>query len=223
LLRHGYRNLNYTPQEVKAVTRPVFGQEEISLDLPPSGNVDYWPCAHSGLDLAEVENALERGLDWRQLPVHMFGRSIPQPRLTAFCGDLKVTYRYTGLSLHAQPWTRTLNRLRTVVEELSGQQFNSVLCNLYRDGRDYMGWHADDERALGSNPVIASMSFGAERRFLLKPRSGAANRVEFLLKSGSLLVMRGDLQQHWLHQLPRALRVTQQRINLTFRQITELT
>ena len=204
------------------MTCAVFGQEEISLDLPPSGRVDYWPCADSGLGLSKVKIALEHELDWRQLPVRMFGRSIPQPRLTAFYGDPGVTYRYSGLTLQAQPWTRILKRLRTAAELLACQQFNSVLCNLYRDGRDHMGWHADDERELGSNPVIASMSFGAERRFLLKPRSGEGDRVEFLLKSGSLLVMRGDLQQYWLHQLPRALRIRQQRINLTFRQITKL-
>jgi len=139
--------------------------------------------------------------------------------LTAFYGNREVNYRYSGLTLQARPWTGELEKLRRIAEELSGRKYNSVLCNLYRDGRDYMGWHADDERELGSNPVIASMSFGAERRFLLKPRNGEEERIEFLLKSGSLLVMRGDLQRHWLHQLPRALRISRKRINLTFRQI----
>lgn len=197
----------------------MFGREQILLALPPKGQVDYWPCVDSEVAVGDTEQRLSGELEWRQLPVYMFGRSIPQPRLTGFYGDRDVTYHYSGLTLQARPWTAELERLRDIVEKLSGHKYNSVLCNLYRDGHDYMGWHADDERELGSNPVIASMSFGAERRFLLKPRSGKGERIEFLLKSGSLLVMSGDLQRHWLHQLPRALRISQKRINLTFRQI----
>jgi len=181
--------------------------------------VDYWPLADPDIEVGVAEQQLGGGLEWRQLPVRMFGRSIPQPRLTAFYGDREVNYRYSGLTLKARPWIPELKELRRIVEERSGQKYNSVLCNLYRDGRDYMGWHADDERELGLDPVIASMSFGAARRFLLKPRNGEGERIEFLLKSGSLLVMRGDLQRQWLHQLPRALKISQQRINLTFRQI----
>jgi alkylated DNA repair dioxygenase AlkB len=149
----------------------------------------------------------------------MFGRSIPQPRLTDFRADPGVSYRYSGLTLEARPWTDDLAGLRRFAEDMAGQRFNSVLCNLYRDGRDYMGWHADNEPELGPNPVIASLSFGARRRFTLKPRSGQEERVEFELECGSLLVMRGDTQRHWLHQLPRAARVREARINLTFRDI----
>ncbi|HMA98128.1 MAG TPA: alpha-ketoglutarate-dependent dioxygenase AlkB [Wenzhouxiangella sp.] len=201
------------------MTRPVFGHEKTRLDLAPHGQVEYWPLAAPHSEIVDAEQELSGRLEWRQLPVRMFGRSIPQPRLTAFYGNREVNYRYSGLTLQARPWTGELEKLRRIAEELSGRKYNSVLCNLYRDGRDYMGWHADDERELGSNPVIASMSFGAERRFLLKPRNGEEERIEFLLKSGSLLVMRGDLQRHWLHQLPRALRISRKRINLTFRQI----
>ncbi|NDY94687.1 alpha-ketoglutarate-dependent dioxygenase AlkB family protein [Wenzhouxiangella limi] len=189
------------------------------VDLPPAGRVEYRPCAAPGCPSREVFERLRDDLDWRQLPVRTFGRAIAQPRLTDFRGEAGIRYRYSGLTLEARPWTAHLLRLREVVEQHTGQRFNSVLCNLYRDGRDYMGWHADDEPELGREPVIASLSFGARRRFTLKPRSGEAERLEFELASGSLLVMSGDVQRFWLHQLPRALRVRDARINLTFRYI----
>ncbi|MEE4637799.1 MAG: alpha-ketoglutarate-dependent dioxygenase AlkB [Wenzhouxiangella sp.] len=191
----------------------------INAQLPPSGEVYYWRSLTAEPRSRELFNGLRQDLDWRQLPVTMFGRSIPQPRLTDFLGDPGVTYRYAGLTLEARPWTNDLAQLRRLVEDKVGHRFNSVLCNLYRDGRDYMGWHADNEPELGPNPVIASLSFGARRRFTLKPRSGQQERVELALECGSLLLMRGDVQRHWLHQLPRALRVRDPRINLTFRSI----
>lgn len=190
-----------------------------ATELPPAGRVQYWPLAAPGLCPAEVFSNLSLGLDWRQLPVRMFGRSIPQPRLTDFRADPGIRYRYSGLTLDARPWSDDLSRIRRIVEHRAGCCFNSVLCNFYRDGRDYMGWHADNEPELGREPVIASVSFGARRRFVLKRRSGGGERVEFELEPGSLLVMRGDIQEHWLHQLPRALRVSEGRINLTFRNI----
>lgn len=190
-----------------------------SMDLAPAGKVHYWPCAVPELRSEEVFERLRRDLDWRQLPVRMFGRAIPQPRLTDFRADQGVCYRYSGLALEASPWSADLAWMRQIVQERTGHRFNSVLCNLYRDGRDYMGWHADDEPELGPEPVIASLSFGACRRFLIKSRSGQGRQLEFKLESGSLLVMSGDLQHHWVHQLPRALGVHEARINLTFRNI----
>lgn len=190
-----------------------------SLELAPAGRVAYWSCAGPGLHFDDVFERIHAELDWRQLSVRMFGRSIAQPRLTDFRAEPGVRYRYSGLTLDARPWTESLAGMRQLVERRTGHRFNSVLCNLYRDGRDYMGWHADNEPELGPDPVIASLSFGACRRFTLKPRSGQQGKVEFELASGSLLVMSGDLQRHWLHQLPRALRVRDPRINLTFRNI----
>ncbi|MFP4207525.1 MAG: alpha-ketoglutarate-dependent dioxygenase AlkB family protein [Wenzhouxiangella sp.] len=189
------------------------------FDLAPAGYMTYWPAAALGLPADRIFARLRTNLDWQQQPVRLFGRSIPQPRMTAFHGDPGVVYRYSGLSLNACRWSDELDQLRHLVQECSGERFNSVLCNLYRDGRDYMGWHADDEPELGPDPVVASLSFGAHRRFLLKRRDGSGDRLELILESGSLLIMGGDLQRHWLHQLPRALRVRSARINLTFRRI----
>ncbi|MFW5815395.1 MAG: alpha-ketoglutarate-dependent dioxygenase AlkB family protein [Wenzhouxiangella sp.] len=194
-------------------------QWDENVDLPPAGQVRYCALAAPGLRPAKLFTNLGQTLDWRQLPVRMFGRSIPQPRLTDFRADPGVGYRYSGLSLEARPWTDDLALIRQIVERRTGCCFNSVLCNFYRDGRDYMGWHADNEPELGPEPVIASVSFGAQRRFVLKPRTGGPERVEFELESGSLLLMCGDVQEHWLHQLPRAMRVSEARINLTFRKI----
>lgn len=189
------------------------------LDLPPSGKVAYWPQVPELGESARWLAKLENSLNWEQLPVRLFGRSIPQPRLTAFYGDAGVRYRYSGLTLEARGWTPDLKRISQLVTRYSGRIFNSVLCNLYRNGNDYMGWHADDEPELGQDPAIASVSFGVARRFVLKSRERSPERREFLLLPGSLLLMSGDLQRHWLHQLPKAKRVKGPRVNLTFRQI----
>ncbi len=189
------------------------------VPLSPNGQVRYWADLLDKEAAAKAFAALQTGLDWRQLPVRMFGRSIPQPRLTAYYGDPGSDYRYSGLSLAPQAWPRTLAALRDLVAAATGARLNCVLCNLYRDGRDYMGWHADNEAELGPEPLIASLSLGATRRFVFKPRAGDGERRSFELTSGSLLEMSGEVQRHWLHQLPRALRVLQPRINLTFRYI----
>jgi alkylated DNA repair dioxygenase AlkB len=159
-----------------------------------------------------------RSLDWQQRPIRLFGREVMQPRLTCFYGEPGVRYRYSGKTLEAHRFTDELRDLAERLGECIGTGFNSVLCNLYRDGRDSMGWHADDETELGKDPVIASVSLGQARRFRLKPRSGGGSRA-LMLEHGSLLVMSGDLQHHWLHELPKSRQALGPRINLTFRRI----
>jgi alkylated DNA repair dioxygenase AlkB len=187
--------------------------------LPPAGRLDYAPGFVGAARADALLQSLGENLDWAQRPIMIFGRSVLQPRLTAFHGDDGVGYRYSGKTLAAQPWTVELEGLRQLLFDQLAVKFNCVLCNLYRDGKDSMGWHADNEPELGAAPVIASISLGAERRFQLKSRSDSTLRRELLLEHGSLLVMAGDLQQHWLHQLPKTARVDQPRINLTFRAI----
>lgn len=138
------------------------------------------------------------------------------PRLSAWQGD--ATYAYSGLTLHPAPWTPQVEAVRRRIEAAAGDAFNSVLANLYRNGADRLGWHADDEPELGPAPVIASASFGAPRRFLLRPKRGGAS-VPIVLEPGSLLVMRGPTQRHWLHSIPPTRRPVGPRINLTFRRI----
>jgi alkylated DNA repair dioxygenase AlkB len=168
--------------------------------------------------LAELTSSIA----WRQEPIKIFGREVLQPRLTAWYGDTGTQYSYSGLTWQPQPWTPLLQTLRTQVQAATNTSFNSVLLNLYRAGQDSMGWHADNEPELGPEPVIASLSLGARRRFRLKPRDPGVTRhapVSLELASGSLLLMRGLTQQHWLHAVPKTALPVGPRLNLTFRQI----
>ena len=155
---------------------------------------------------------------WEQRAIRIFGQEIPQPRLTAWYGDPAARYTYSGLRWEPRPWLPALHALRQRLEAATGTRFNSVLLNLYRDGRDSMGWHADDEPELGPAPAIASLSLGAARRFRLRPRAGLTHAPFGLdLAAGSLLLMRGPTQQHWQHALPKTARPVGPRLNLTFR------
>lgn len=201
---------------------PSVSPRILDFDLHPGGKVRFWPVWLDAASAAAWYSELRDSLDWRQLPVRMFGRWIEQPRLVDFHADPEISYTYAGLRLAGRGWPPRLQMLRDAVSEAAGVGFNSVLCNLYRDGHDYMGWHADDEPELGPEPTIASVSLGASRRFMLRPRRPPrAPKHELRLDSGSLLLMSGALQRHWQHQLPKALRVHEARINLTFRQIAQ--
>lgn len=158
---------------------------------------------------------------WQQEAVVIAGRHVLQPRLTAWYGDEGASYTYSGLTVHPLPWTEVLGGLRERVQAATGHPFNSVLINHYRDGQDAMGFHSDDEKELGENPVIASLSLGATRRFLLRyrKRDAAVPDVELDLPSGSLLVMGGTTQHFWKHGVPRVAGDVGPRLNLTFRRI----
>ncbi|UYZ62075.1 alpha-ketoglutarate-dependent dioxygenase AlkB family protein [Hymenobacter weizhouensis] len=171
---------------------------------------------------AQLLTTLTAAVAWRQEPIRLFGREVMQPRLTAWYGDAGATYRYSGLHLEPRPWLPELHQLRQRLEAATNTRFNSVLLNLYRSGQDSMGWHADDEPELGPEPVIASLTLGATRTFRLKPRHPQLVQhapLSLELTAGSLLVMRGPTQQHWLHALPKTARPVGPRLNLTFRQI----
>ena len=173
------------------------------------------------LDAAAAQRCFTRlheTVHWQQQRVRMFGREHPQPRLSAWYGEHTAIYRYGGLTLQPRPWIDALAMPRALCEAIAGVRFNSVLANLYRDGEDTVGWHSDDEPELGDAPVIASVSLGACRRFELREKHGP-RRVRLDLPPGSVLVMSGSCQAQWQHRLPRARRVREARINLTFRQI----
>lgn len=166
--------------------------------------------------LEELTNTIA----WRHEPIKLFGKEIMQPRLTAWHGDPTACYSYSGIALDPQPWTPALQQLREQVQIAAQTRFNSVLLNLYRTGQDSMGWHADNEPELGPAPTIASVSLGATRRFRLRPRDPhfvSHAPVSLDLTNGSLLLMRGSTQQHWLHAVPKTARPTAPRLNLTFR------
>ena len=161
-----------------------------------------------------------QSLAWQQQLVRIAGRQIKIPRLNAWYGDSGADYGYSGIKLPRTDWTAELLELKRSVEAACGHQFNAVLANYYRGGRDSVDWHADDERELGSNPVIASVSLGAERLFRFKHRHDRSKSTRsILLTSGSLLEMSGCTQSNWLHQIPKTKKEVNGRINLTFRRI----
>jgi alkylated DNA repair dioxygenase AlkB len=163
---------------------------------------------------------LRESLPWEVHKVRLFGREVPAPRLSCWIGDPGTAYRYSGQRHQPRPWPACLRPVRARLEAELGAPFNSVLANLYRDGRDAMGWHRDDERDLGRAPVIASVSLGAPRRFLVKPHGDPkAKALALELPHGSLLVMAGEFQRRYRHALPRTARQVGPRINLTFRNV----
>lgn len=156
-------------------------------------------------------------VDWQQHQVRIFGKWVNQPRLTALYGDDGFSYTYSGLTLPALPWTPPLADLKAIIETSCEASFNTALFNYYRDGQDSMGWHSDDENSLGNDPFIASLSLGAERKFMLKHKRNSWQKKSIVLQHGSILLMGGALQHHWQHQLPKSRKVSKPRINLTFR------
>jgi len=159
-------------------------------------------------------------INWKQEQISFYGKTYPVPRKTAWYGYEGFDYSYSGIKCTTEIWTKELLEIKTAIEKITlSEDFTSVLLNLYNDGNDKMGWHSDDEKELGINPTIASLSIGETRRFDLKHKQNKDLNYKFELSSGSLLIMRGALQHHWVHQIPVQKKVKNPRINLTFRTI----
>lgn len=163
--------------------------------------------------------AVLANVTWETHRIRLFGREVDSPRLSCWIGDPGTGYVYSRTRFEPHPWPAVLATLRERVSDACGVRFNSVLANRYRGGHDAMGWHSDDERELGAQPVIASVSLGAVRRFSLKHRHVPDRKLALNLAHGSLLVMRGDTQANYRHALPRTAKPVGERINLTFRRI----
>ena len=184
-----------------------------------------------GLDVILVRNAvdsvaadaafvaLRERVGWRQDYLRMFGRLIAVPRLESWVADEGLDYTYSGIHHDPDPWSEELLMLRNLVSEHAGATFNSVLCNLYRDGNDGVDWHADDESEFGPMPVIGSLSLGATRRFDLRRADDHAEKIELDLHHGDLVIMRGMTQALWKHRVPKTKKPVGERINLTFRSV----
>jgi alkylated DNA repair dioxygenase AlkB len=184
--------------------------------LPSDGTVNYLGRIFALTEADHYTTTLLNEVPWQHDEAIIFGKHIVTARKVAWCGDSQFAYAYSGITRQSLPWNETLIRLKATVEHHCGATFNSCLLNLYEHGDQGMAWHSDDEKSLGRNTAIASVSFGAERRFCFKHKR-TAETAEIILEHGSLLVMKGTTQTHWLHSIPKAKRITEPRINLTFR------
>lgn len=189
------------------------------LEVLPDADLDYQPGFVPPQEAEFLFGEIKRQTPWRQDTIRLFGKTYQQPRLTALYGINGQAYTYSGIRMEPLPFTPLLEDLLFRVAKAAGEGFNTCLLNLYRDGTDSNGWHADDEPELGINPVIASLSLGASRKFHLKHRRMQSCRVRMVLEPGSLLLMAGTTQHHWLHQVPKTKRPVGPRINLTFRKL----
>ena len=190
--------------------------EQLLLDLP-NCDIQYFPSFFVKKTSDYYFETFKREVPWQQDNITVFGKTHLQPRLTALYGNNDQSYTYANITMHPHPFTQNLQTIKSTIETKTNTIFTSCLCNLYRDGKDSNGWHADNEKELGIDPVIASISLGQERYFHLKHRTKKGIKQKILLGHGSLLLMQGETQHHWLHQIPKTARPIKERINLTFR------
>lgn len=186
--------------------------------LPYDGTVQYYGKVLPHKDAHHYLDVLLNTIEWKHDEAVIFGKHIVTARKIAWYGDEAYAYTYSNTTKTALIWTPELLELKRIAEALTGATFNSCLLNLYHNGGEGMAWHSDDEKSLGKNTTIASMSFGAERKFSFKHKQTKAT-ASLVLEHGSLLVMKDETQTHWLHKLPPTTRVTKPRVNLTFRTI----
>ncbi len=178
-------------------------------------NNQYFPTSEA----SDYFRNLKDEISWEHKEIRLYGRFVLQPRLIAWYGDPGITLKYSSLNLSSKPWTQTLTKIKNTIEANLGYSFNGVFLNYYRNGHDYMGWHRDNERVHGLQPLIVSISFGAARLFKFRHYQQKDIVKTLKLNSGSLLIMQGDTQENWSHSLPKSLRTNEPRINLTFRNI----
>lgn len=197
-----------------------FESNEAQTFALSDGDLIFFPAAFTKVEADRFLKSLKKETLWQQDNIKMYGKEIPLPRLTAWYGDSGRNYTYSGIAMNPHPWNSTLREVKQRVEQLSQVSFNSVLLNLYRTGSDGVNWHSDDEPELAPGHTIASVSFGDTRRFVMKHKTKTeVDKFELKLTHGSVLLMRGETQQHWLHQVPKTRKNVNSRINLTFRVI----
>ncbi|MDI1318475.1 alpha-ketoglutarate-dependent dioxygenase AlkB [Flavobacterium sp.] len=196
----------------------LFPKEKITFNLPDA-EIAYYPNFFDSIGADEFFELLTNQIPWQQDNIMVFGKTHPQPRLTSLFGNEGKEYKYSNIVMKPNPWNPLLLLLKNEIEEVCTESFSTVLLNLYRDGKDSNGWHADNEKELGTNPVIASVSFGAERSFHLQHNTIKEQKLKINLEHGSLLLMKGTTQHFWKHQIPKTAKPIGSRINLTFRSI----
>ncbi|MDX1978156.1 MAG: alpha-ketoglutarate-dependent dioxygenase AlkB [Pseudanabaenaceae cyanobacterium bins.68] len=187
----------------------------------PDAKVLFYPNFFDFQESDRIFRVLLDETKWRQDKMNVYGKQIDLPRKTAWYGDRDKVYTFSGIQLHPEPWTKTLQLIKQRIEDVSDTSFNSVLLNLYRDGNDGISWHTDAESELGENPIIGSVSFGGTRKFMFRHRFDKEVKTEIELTHGSFLLMGGETQHFWQHQVPKSKKKVEPRINLTFRVIID--
>ena len=185
----------------------------------PNAEVIMYQDFFSKKESIEIYNELLNNILWQQDEIKFYGKKIPLPRLTAWHGEKEKIYTYSGISMQSHPWNDTLLKIKERIEKESNIIFNSVLLNFYRNGNDSVSWHSDDEAELGKNPVIGSVSFGETRKFRFRHKYDKMLKTEISLTDGSFLLMSGETQHFWQHEIPKISKEIGGRINLTFRNI----
>jgi len=203
----------------------LFDQVDISTTikdkniLPKDGEVFFYPALFNKAESDRLFKSLIANILWQQDQIKFFGKMINLPRLTAWYGENNKPYTYSGIPMNPHPWTPDLLEIKSKIEAIAKVNFSSVLLNRYRDGKDSVAWHCDDEPELGINPVIGSVSFGATRVFKLRHLSDKHLVEKIELTHGSFVLMKGETQHKWEHEIPKTSKPLTERINLTFRVI----
>jgi alkylated DNA repair dioxygenase AlkB len=196
----------------------LFTEDTTQFDLPDA-ELHYRPQFFPKPTADRLLQELMEKIEWTQNKIRFYGKESLVPRLEAWYGDHGKSYAYSGIQMNPKPWTKELVEIKEAIEKEASVPFNSVLINYYRDGKDRVAWHSDDEKELGQNPIIGSVSLGAERKFKLRHKKYKENglKAEIMLQHGSFLLMKGPTQHHWMHEIPRTAKPIGPRINLTFR------
>ena len=194
----------------------LFSKEPLHFPLPDA-DIAYYPNFFDSNRANELFEKLKNEIPWQQDNITVFGKTHPQPRLTSLFGNEGKPYNYSNIVMQPNAWNPLVLFIKNEIEEICNENFTTVLLNYYRDGKDSNGWHADNEKELGRNPVIASVSFGAERFFHLQHNTIKDQKLKINLEHGSLLIMKGTTQHFWKHQIPKTAKEIGPRINLTFR------
>lgn len=204
-------------------TPKIFDDLKVESFSLPGGNLTYFPNAFSCLEADNYLKLLLNEVEWTQPTLKIFGRTVQQPRLSAWYADNKIPYTYSRFTQYGLPWKSNILKVKEKTQKITRFNFNSALLNYYRDGRDSMGWHSDNEPELGESPIVASISFGEARMFNLKNRADKTLKKSIQLDHGSILLMSGDTQNNWLHQISKSAKNMGPRINITFRRVDEKT
>lgn len=188
------------------------------LNIIRNGEFIYLPNFFTKQESDFLFNLIKINVLWKQESMNMYGKRVDFPRLTSWYGDNNKPYSFSGITLDPNPWTKELLEIKAKIEPIADVNFNSVLLNRYRNGSDSISWHTDAEKELGRNPIIASVNFGQARKFQLR-HIETKELLEINLTNGSLLIMQGELQHFWQHQIPKTKKIVSERLNLTFRVI----